>query len=75
MSVHSLNSGAAIAIGGNVVVERMIARIRNLNLKRSRASAYAAKEPIVSAINVEQPETIALVFKAVVKSAFLKIEV
>jgi hypothetical protein len=36
---HRRNSGAAIAIGGKVVVERMIARIRNLNLKRSRASA------------------------------------
>jgi hypothetical protein len=34
-----LNSGAAIAIGGNVVIERMIASMMNLPRKRSRASA------------------------------------
>ena len=31
--------GAAIAISGNVEIDRMIARIRNLRLKRRRASA------------------------------------
>ena len=38
-SVQILNSGAAIAIGGKVVTERMIASSTNLKRKRSRASA------------------------------------
>ncbi len=39
MSDHRRNSGAAIAIAGNVVIDRTRARIQNLPLKRRRASA------------------------------------
>src|SRR5919112_1846842 len=53
MSDHSRNSGAAIAIAGNVVIDRTSARIGNLPLNRRRASAYAQNEPTVSAATVE----------------------
>ena len=39
MSVHSLKIGAAIAIAGNVVIERIRARIQNFPCSFSRASA------------------------------------
>ena len=39
MSVHSLKIGAAIAIAGNVVIERISARIQNFPRSFSRASA------------------------------------
>jgi hypothetical protein len=39
MSVQSLKTGAAIAIGGKVVIERITASSRNFIGKRSRARA------------------------------------
>ena len=69
-----MNTGAAIAIGGNVVIERITPSSRNFIGKRSRASAYAAKEPITSAIAVVVKLMIALLRSACVKSLFLKIE-
>src|SRR3954449_8002726 len=74
MSVHSLNTGAAMAIGGNVEIDRISASRRNLRGKFSRASAYAAVEPIVSAMTVETPATIRLLRSAFVNAAFEKIE-
>src|SRR5689334_3890470 len=74
MSVHSLKTGAAIAIGGKVEIDRTIARIANLPLKRSRASAYAANAPNTSDRIVALPATITLLRSACVKSLFLKID-
>ena len=39
MSVHSLNTGVAIAIGGNVVIDRTSASSANFIGNFSRASA------------------------------------
>src|SRR3954447_6561790 len=74
MSVQSLNTGAAIAIGGNVEIDRMIARIANLPPERSPASAAAANEPKTSDRIVALPATITLLRSACVKSLFLKID-
>src|ERR671910_43363 len=74
MSVHRRNSGAAIAIAGNVVIDSTSARIRNFPLKRRRASAYAQKDPTVSASAVVESEMIALLSSDLVKSLLLKID-
>src|SRR5215217_9389744 len=72
MSDHSRNSGAAIAIAGNVVIDSTSARIGNLPLKRRRASAYAQNEPTVRAATVVTTLTTALLSSARVKSPFWK---
>ena len=74
MSRHSLKIGAAIVICGNVVMVRTVARIRNLNLIFSRASAYAQNEPTSSASAVVTNATIAEFFSAVVKLLSRKID-
>ena len=63
-----------MAISGNVEIDRMIARNRNLRLKRRRASAYAANEPTISARIVVTVVMITLFLSAEVKLSFLKIE-
>src|SRR3954447_11121045 len=73
MSDHSLNSGAAIAICGNVEMDRTIARITYLKRSFSRASAYAQKDPTASASTVVDIATTALLRSAFVKSGFWKI--
>src|SRR3954467_8267911 len=49
MSDHSLNSGAAIAICGNVEIVSTMPRITNLPRSFSRARAWAQKDPTPSA--------------------------
>ena len=72
MSVHSLKIGAAIAIAGNVVIERIRARIQNFPRSFSRASAYAQNDPTTSDSAVTTRLTIALLSSARVKSSFWK---
>src|ERR671925_1315256 len=74
MSVQSLNSGAAIAIGGKVEIERITAKSRNFIGKRSRARAYAANDPTSKARKVVIPVTMVLLRSADVKSEFSKID-
>src|SRR5215207_3207475 len=74
MSRHSLKIGAAMVICGNVVIDRMIARITNLNLIFRRASAYAQNAPTTSESSVVTSETIALLRNADVKFESLKID-
>src|SRR5215213_334999 len=74
MSRHSLKIGAAMVICGNVVMVRTTARIANLKRIRSRASAYAQKDPTMSASAVVTSATIALFLSAVVKFESLKID-
>src|SRR3954464_7715267 len=71
---HRRNSGAAMAIAGNVVIESTRARMMNFPLKRRRASAYAQNDPTISARNVVNSEMIALLRRDFVKSLLLKID-
>ena len=66
--------GAAIAIAGNVVIERTRARIQNFPRSFSRASAYAQNEPTMSENTVTTRLTIALLTSECTKSSFLKID-
>src|SRR3954454_4515447 len=74
MSDHRRNSGAAMAIAGNVVIDRTSARMMNFLLKRRRASAYAQNDPTISASAVVNSEMIALLRRDFVKSLFSKID-
>src|SRR3954452_14089604 len=73
MSDHSLNSGAAVAICGNVEVVRTIAAMMLLPPMRRRASAYAQNAPPMIEKTVVSNATAALLRSAFVKSGFLKI--
>src|SRR5215210_5088760 len=70
MSVQSLKIGAAIAIAGNVVIDRIRARIQNFPRSFRRASAYAQNDPTTSDNAVVTRLTIALLSSACVKSPF-----
>ena len=74
MSDHSLNSGAAMAICGNVEIVRTIASMMLLPPIRRRASAYAQNAPTMIEKNVVSNATAALLRSACVKSGFLKID-
>ena len=74
MSVHRRNSGAAIAICGNVEIVRTMPSRMNLKFIFRRASAYAANAPTTIPMNVVVRATIALFASALVKSSFWKID-
>src|ERR687885_26439 len=73
MSDHSLNSGAAIAICGNVEIVSTTARMIALPVSRRRASAYAQNEPTARDRAVVMNATATLLRSALVKSGFSKI--
>ena len=75
MSVHRRNSGAAIAICGNVEIDSTIPSRMNLKPIFRRASAYAANEPTMTPRNVVARLTITLFWSERTKSSFSKIDV
>ena len=74
MSVHRRNSGAAIAICGNVEIVSTTPSSRNLKFIFRRASAYAQNAPTRRPRNVTVRLTIALLISERTKSSFWKID-